>query len=461
MNSTTNFHYIEMGGTSLKIYDGGSSSFWTNTPALSMNTSANDKFTIIRKDGIIKYYRNNNLIYTSTLISNGELYGFFRTTVNHVPAIKVKVNFYPNCLTNSCDITPTCQPSLTSISPTWHFGSKAALQFTSNSVSATASPSSLNTLEGSASISDASGNLLFYTDGSKVYDKMGDMMAGGDLGANNNSTTQSSIIVPKPGSSSSYYLFYNKINQNNGTKTIYYVEVDMSANGGNGAVLSTNSGAICGGSSHEKLTAIRDGEAIWILAIQGAYVCASKITSAGVNVASNYSTSMQNILGNSLNTISNDIGYLKASPDGNKLVFCLPAEGSVVIADFDKATGAVTNPIKIVNQTLPKVYGAEFSPDGSKLYISKYGETSQIYVVNNLGNTPSSPVLFANVGSETVGALQLGPDGNIYVARLNSRYLGRITNANTNPAYQEDAVDLGAERFSKLGLPNFMMGCSN
>lgn len=69
----------------------------------------------------------------------------------------------------------------------------------------------------SSVISDKNtGDLLFYSDGYKVYNKNGMIMTNGDnmFGTNNiafntfgNPSDQSSIIVPLPNSNSIYYLF--------------------------------------------------------------------------------------------------------------------------------------------------------------------------------------------------------------------------------------------------------------
>ena len=57
----------------------------------------------------------------------------------------------------------------------------------------------LDTNEGSATISDENGNLLFYTDGSSAYDRNGDVMLNGNFLGGNSTTTQSGVIVPRPG----------------------------------------------------------------------------------------------------------------------------------------------------------------------------------------------------------------------------------------------------------------------
>ena len=87
----------------------------------------------------------------------------------------------------------------------WYFGENAGIDFNSGSPVAL-TDGQLFTDEGCATISDTSGNLLFYTDGSTVYDKNHAIMPNGTGLLGNNSSTQSAIIVKKPGSNTIYFL---------------------------------------------------------------------------------------------------------------------------------------------------------------------------------------------------------------------------------------------------------------
>jgi hypothetical protein len=80
----------------------------------------------------------------------------------------------------------------------WYFGSNAGLDFSTNPPTPLTN-GMLNTIEGCATICDALGNLLFYTDGSTVYDQTHAVMANGTGLSGNSSSTQSAIIVKKPG----------------------------------------------------------------------------------------------------------------------------------------------------------------------------------------------------------------------------------------------------------------------
>lgn len=110
----------------------------------------------------------------------------------------------------------------------WVFGKNAGLnfaqsppkQFTSAIRNIRQPPHQLDTIPANtaSSISDCSGNLLFYTNGCKVWDSTHKLMKNGDsLCWNPNSNNskdlkaQSSQIVKKPGTSKKYYIF-NRFN---------------------------------------------------------------------------------------------------------------------------------------------------------------------------------------------------------------------------------------------------------
>jgi hypothetical protein len=57
----------------------------------------------------------------------------------------------------------------------WYFGNKAGLDFNFSPPKAISNPN-MNTSEGCSSISDRSGNILFYTDGKTVWNKLDTIM---------------------------------------------------------------------------------------------------------------------------------------------------------------------------------------------------------------------------------------------------------------------------------------------
>src|SRR6478609_9739459 len=87
---------------------------------------------------------------------------------------------------------------------TWYFGNAAGITFNPGG---TTTPRALNdgtnaAYDGNSSICDVDGNILFYTNGTTVYNRNHQVMAGGAGLLGHQSATQSSMIVPRPNSDS-------------------------------------------------------------------------------------------------------------------------------------------------------------------------------------------------------------------------------------------------------------------
>src|SRR4030095_5377101 len=78
----------------------------------------------------------------------------------------------------------------------WYFGSNAGLDFNGGSPIAI-SNGQTNTTEGTAVMCDASGNLLFYTDGITVWNKNHSVMSNGSGLHGGYSSSQSALIIPQ------------------------------------------------------------------------------------------------------------------------------------------------------------------------------------------------------------------------------------------------------------------------
>src|SRR6218665_212275 len=92
----------------------------------------------------------------------------------------------------------------------WVFGAGAAIDFSGGfPVPFTPPNNTYLFYEGAASISDAAGNLLMFTEGNDIYNRNFNIMPGGSMVMQTStaSTTQGAVIVPKPGSDRIYYVF--------------------------------------------------------------------------------------------------------------------------------------------------------------------------------------------------------------------------------------------------------------
>ncbi|MGB1294183.1 MAG: gliding motility-associated C-terminal domain-containing protein [Flavobacteriales bacterium] len=347
----------------------------------------------------------------------------------------------------------------------WYFGSNAGLNFNTTPVSAY-SNGNLMTVEGCASISEAlTGTILFYTNGENVYNANHVIMPNGTGLTGHNNSTQSTIIVKKPGFTNIYGIFTTDTWDNPGGDGFRYSEVDMTLDGGLGDVTSVKNVLIfglCG----EKVTAIQHGNDLdyWLVIHDhlNDNLISFPYTAAGIGSA----TVSSPILGN-IGTVWGSRGYMKANGSGTKLACMYSSTGDELhLNDFDNLTGIISNPIII---SRPRGYGVEFSPNEKYLYVSCENPTAtgEIIFQYDIEGVTSSTDLLANeviVASTTpqyfkgIGALQLGPDGRIYTATLNTNSVGLIENpnlgdTNCNFIYNEIPLEIGT--MSYFGLPNY------
>ncbi|OWY19140.1 hypothetical protein C7N43_01755 [Sphingobacteriales bacterium UPWRP_1] len=343
----------------------------------------------------------------------------------------------------------------------WYFGEFAGLDFNPGAPVALTN-GALNTNEGCASISDAAGQLLFYTGGNRVFNRNHVQMPNGFGLMGDISSTQSAIIVPQPGSSTLYYIF--TVDEEGGPNGLRYSMVDLNLQGGLGDVFVKNVPLVA--PTSEKVTAVKHNNNfdVWVITHEweSDAFYAYLVTAAGVSAAPVVSNVGLVHTGGSIATNGNSAGYMKVSPLGNKLALAIKEMNLFEIFDFNSSTGVVSNAIT-TPATYTNAYGVEFSPDGTKLYASKYGFGGpQIFQFNlqagSVAAILSSSTLVGTSSSLFGGGLQLGTDGKIYFARFESEWLGVINNPNTLGVacgYVDDGVNLNGKT-SNFGLPNFV-----
>ena len=147
----------------------------------------------------------------------------------------------------------------------WYFGGFAGIDFNSGAAVATTN-SAMSALEGCAAISNhITGDLLFYTDGIKVWNANHAVMTNGTGLTGNPSSAQSAIILQDPADSNLYYIFTAGEYFNGGSGGYRYSIVDMTQSGGLGAVTATKN-VLLYSPATEKLTAVKNaaGTGYWI-----------------------------------------------------------------------------------------------------------------------------------------------------------------------------------------------------
>lgn len=341
----------------------------------------------------------------------------------------------------------------------WYFGQNAGIKFqTDGSVTALVD-GQLNTSEGCATIADTNGNLLFYTDGVTVYNRNHQIMFNGTGLMGNVSTSQSATIVPLPGSSTLFYIFTLDYEVHpNGFR---YSIVDISLNGGLGDVTS-NKNVLIYTPSDEKLSIVKhsNNTDYWIVTHgwNNNTFYSYLLTSSGLSAVPVTSNSGFVVTGST----DNVWGTMKISPDGSKLAMSHSITRCELF-DFDVSTGIVSNPITLY--TGDQHYGVEFSPNSKVLYLSTTFSTPLRRIIQ-YDLTATDIVTSAYNIDNPLGyhmALQLGPNGKIYVAQLLDAKLSVINDPNIIGAgcnFQSGAIDL-AGRVCQFGLPPFISSYFN
>ena len=346
----------------------------------------------------------------------------------------------------------------------WYFGYSGGLDFTSNNPVAL-SNATVGAPEGCATVCDANGNLLFYSNGVFIKDQTHSIMANslGLLG--NTSSAQGVLIAKKPGATDLYYVFILNINSINPTGIFSYNIVDMSLAAGNGSVTTKNATLQANFISSECIAGARhcNGKDMWIVIrpYGNSNFYSYLLTSAGISTVAITSS-----LG--IDSISR-VGCLKISQSGKKIAYA--ATGNrVIVADFDNSTGIVgTNSIVLPAITAP--YGIEFSADGSKLYTSSGFVISPLQAAkicqwdlcagSNQAVVNSRYIIFSDSTLFLGGALQLARNGKIYKARLQMTDSIGVINFPNLAGAACGYIDKGqtlAGRLSQWGLPNFVSG---
>jgi large repetitive protein len=345
----------------------------------------------------------------------------------------------------------------------WYFGNKAGIDFNKRPPVAL-NDSGMDAPEGCAIVCDRNGKTIFYTDGDKVYDKTNaqiDVGIGGDP-----NSSQSSLIVPVPGDETLYYIFTTQAIPGTGLNELRYSIFDLKQNGGKGLVTQKN--VLLFAKSTEHITA--NGR--WLIAHEygNNTFRAYQITRQGLGEA------IYSEIGSvhSFKFPANGQGYMKLGPRDNLAVaLSTPSTSNILeLFQLNDTTGVIRNYRKVdMNQPTGQVYGIEFSPGGRKLFATIKGSPSPSeiheYYLDSLDI--KNPVFVQKVSKPMeMGALQIAPDGQIYMAFndvASNKSLGTFT-ANENKistpsTFNFTGFALATGTNSRLGLPNFIQQQGN
>lgn len=342
----------------------------------------------------------------------------------------------------------------------WYFGNRAGIDF--NPLPNPPIPlddSAMDAPEGTSTISDRNGKVIFYTDGDKVYDRTHTEIATGIGG--DPLSAQAALIVPVPGDETLYYIFTTQAIDGTSANELRYSLFDIKPNGGLGAVTQQN--ILLFAKSTERITA--NGN--WLITHE-----------YGNNTFRSYPITAQGIGDPVYSSIGSDHtfkspqageGYIKLGARNNVAVALSNPGTSNLVELFTlvDSTGRITNFRQIdLQEPNGQVYGVEFSPGGNKVFATLKGAPAPSAVYEYFLDSLDMPYL-RNITPEPaqeLGALQIGPDGQIYMAINGSNVLGTIQAVEDTTLISPvnfSGFALAAGTNSRLGLPNFIQIISN
>lgn len=355
----------------------------------------------------------------------------------------------------------------------WVFGNSAGINFNTQPPTAftfinRSSNLLYSALEADANVCDKNGRVLFYTNGTAVFNRDQLVMPNGNnlvplpnigVFTPTNSSSQGTIIVPVPQDTNRYYIFsltcsemladYGKL---------YYSVVDMRLNNGRGDVVTQQKGILIGEHFTEHMSAaVSDcaNKAVWLILVsrQSGYFHTYKIDKWGLDPVPVISTSFtarpsSSITGTIVPNTSYDKLLVSSYSTGN--------EGAVSMYDFNRATGMVSN--EVILDTLSS-YSSCFSRNGSKIYYTRWDRLFQMDLsAGSVANIIASKTeIHSNVSFTD---LKLGIDDRIYFKDANSTTSlaalrfpdlpGTACQLETNSIQLEPGTNI------HLGLPNIV-----
>jgi gliding motility-associated-like protein len=350
----------------------------------------------------------------------------------------------------------------------WTFGYNCWVDFTGG-IPVGNGASAIYSNEQCATVSnEATGQLLFYSDGQSVWDANHTVMPNGLnlFGGAFLSSTQGPLIVPFPEDNSKYYVFtlddleYDIPQLDNGLR---YTVVDMNQNNGMGAVDPLQKNVFLTNFLTEKITVVRSEyiRGYWVIVHkrESNQFLAYKVDGCGVDpipVISNVGTELLGA-NSTFDPRMPFYGSMKASNAGDRIAMPIDDSKFIDFYSFDAASGQLFNPITVeVTDNTPaspiRKYGCSFSPDGSMFYYTNNISVYQLKLTayDSL-SIATSHTLIATPANSTF-QIEEGLDGKLYVAIGGSNVLDVINSPNSSFCnYTSNALSING--LVLLGLP--------
>ena len=376
----------------------------------------------------------------------------------------------------------------------WFFGDGLFLNFAGGT--ATPIPSAVNTnfseriaYESTATISDDNGNLLYYSNGRKLWKAdntlvYSGLLAGneggaspGNPGGTTTSAVQGVLFVKHPSNSDLMYIFTTDD------------ALTAATNGLNYWTLTLSSGLVTGPTrlgtyrTTEQLDATlhSNGTDIWIATRESGYsnkvnfqnIYSYLITASGINATPVFSSVAPSLQSSTFNK-DWERGALKFSWDGTRAVTVNDIAGwddyndAIVVYDFNASTGAFSSAKSVAGifgqynwngTTYQAAYDAEFAPDSKGLYVSFTPNGKLIWLDASLTTASAiyNSIQTVSTVAASSGDIKLGGDGKLYQATMSNTLNVFSGNLNTGTAISKTTLALPTGRTSGRAFSNMFI----
>lgn len=446
----------------------------------------------------VSAYRYDSAIYVWKLYKNNGLYQSINMGNTHTLALLPDTGLYDmelevtrNGVTSSKHIDKAfeiiyCDSLFPSTQGSWYFGQYAGIKFYKNGLVLrdvgpfnNQKPIQINASEGTLSICDSLGNLLFYggvddkyfSQNLRIFDKNYKQVENSPI-VGNHTASQGNILCKVPFSSNRYYIFHTPLIPDNGKSLLRYSIFDLSKTTTTHGEITLNSEEVKDGnlesitSSHEGITLVPgcNDSINWVIfpssknghPSDSQYLTVIKVTKDSVVW---YSDIHLSIVQNYQNT-------LKASPNGKYLSY------GQYLLEFDRSDAKIIVNNYDSSNTLINVIGCSFSPNSKYLYkieghfdrLLPFNDQNY-YTLTQTDVTRTNSFQYKKVvkSIDYHEQMQIGPDKKIYVTALNQTYISAIEYPDTlfmnsnNIGFKEEAAILsknGVGGICNLGFPN-------
>lgn len=326
----------------------------------------------------------------------------------------------------------------------WYFGQNAGINL--NTIPPTnLSNGKLVTHEGCSSISDTSGKIIIYTDGSILWDSNHDTIESGFMG--NSSSSQSALILKHPDNDSILYIITTPycFDYANG---IRYSKYDVRNN--NISLKNT----ILGKNSAERVAAVyhQNKKDIWVVWHRYGDNCfeAVLLTKEGFSkcivescIGTDYNNFFDGYLVNQ--------GQIKFNSDGSiiaQTIINYPSDGFEYFK-FDNYSGKIWGQPNFIGSFFPT--SIEFSPNSDYIVVASRDSSLIAY---SFFNKTKKTICSIHSSGNNIPYVQRGANNDIICAIRDSSKIGRVTGIFNSITYNNNYLNLDSG-FCLSGLPNF------